>query len=516
MRVIDLLENGMKRSSARWCVIDPTTRLTHADVLAHSHRVAAGLHAAGLRRGSKVAIFSPNQAYALVAMIGLFRAGCVWLPVQTRNPIPENIEFLNENRCEFIFYHGSLAGEIDQIRRAVPTLKGLVCLDEARAEAPLFTEWAARFPDQFPDDAHGAEDLAWIKGTGGTTGKPKSVMICQRNAGALFANFGLCMPLPGPHINLAAAPITHGAGNIALCCLFNAGAVVLIDKPDPTLILDAIEEHGVTTLFLPPTVTYSLLEDPTIRRRKLSSVKYFISAAAPIAASKLQLALEIFGTVLCQAWGQTEAPLICTYLGPHEYAVNDPEILTKRLRSCGKPSPLTRVAVMDDDGRLLADNEVGELVVQGDLVMHGYYERPAENAAASAFGWHHTGDVGYRDTDGYYYIVDRKKDMIISGGFNIYPSEIEQVLWRHPAVLDCAVVGVPDVKWGEAVKAVVELKAGAAATEDEIRQHCRASLGGMKTPKSVEFWPTLPRSAVGKVLKKDIRERFWQGQERRV
>jgi acyl-CoA synthetase (AMP-forming)/AMP-acid ligase II len=159
---------------------------------------------------------------------------------------------------------------------------------------------------------------------------------------------------------------------------------------------------------------------------------------------------------------------------------------------------------------------MGEFVVRGDLVMKGYYERPVESEAASRFGWHHTGDVGYRDDEGFLYIVDRKKDMIISGGFNIYPSEIEQVLWKHPSVLDCAVIGVPDSKWGEAVKAVVQLKQGLHASEDELRAHCREALGGLKTPKSVEFWDALPRSTVGKVLKREIRDRFWTGQERRV
>jgi acyl-CoA synthetase (AMP-forming)/AMP-acid ligase II len=235
-----------------------------------------------------------------------------------------------------------------------------------------------------------------------------------------------------------------------------------------------------------------------------------------MSVEKLHEAIDVYGSVRTQAYGQTEAPLLCTFLGPAEHLIADPAALRRRLASCGRPTPFVRVEIMDDDGRLLRCNEVGEIVVRGDIVMKGYLDNPEENEKASRFGWHHTGDVGLRDEEGYFYIVDRKKDMIISGGFNIYPSEIEQVLWAHPTVKDCAVIGVPDSKWGESVTAIVELKPGAETDEAALSDYCRERLGGMKTPKRIEFWAELPRSNVGKVLKRDIRERFWQGQERRV
>ena len=517
MRVIDCLDYGMARAPQRPCVIDARTSYSHAQARELSHRIANGLYAAGVRRGARVAVYSPNVALTLVAMIGLFRAGAVWLPVQTRNPLAENIAFLAENDCEFVFFHGSVAADAQAMRAALPALKGMVCFDAPAAGAPCFDQWVAGFDSVFADDAHGPEDLAWIKGTGGTTGRPKSVMICQRNACTLFVSFNLCMPaLDGPHINLAAAPVTHGAGNVALCCLFSGGSVVLLERADPAGILDAIERHRITTMFLPPTVIYNLLAAPSVHTRDFSSLRYFIYAAAPMAAQKLAEAIEVFGPVMAQAWGQTEAPLICTYMSPADHVVADPVRRLQRLKSCGRPSPLTQVAVMDDDGKLLPPHQRGELVVRGNLVMQGYYKRLEENEAASRHGWHHSGDIGYRDEEGFFYIVDRKKDMIISGGFNIYPSEIEQVLWQHPALLDCAVVGVPDEKWGEAVKAVIELKPGMLASEADFREHCRASLGGLKTPKSFEIWASLPRSPLGKVLKREIRERYWAGQERRV
>ena len=207
--------------------------------------------------------------------------------------------------------------------------------------------------------------------------------------------------------------------------------------------------------------------------------------------------------------------MIGTFMGPAEHRPDDAEH-SHRLLSCGRPTPFTSVEVMDEEGKLLAPQERGEIVFRGNLVFAGYFGDAEATRLVSLHGWHHTGDIGYRDDDGYVYIVDRKKDMIISGGFNIYPSEIEQVLWKHEAVQDCAVIGVPDDRWGESLKAVVELKPGKSLEPEALLEFCRRALGGLKTPKSVEIWPELPRSAVGKVLKKDIRRVYWAGRDRKI
>ena len=208
--------------------------------------------------------------------------------------------------------------------------------------------------------------------------------------------------------------------------------------------------------------------------------------------------------------------MICCCLSPADHdVIGDPE-KERRLSSCGRPGMFTQVEIMDDEGNILGSEERGEIVVRGNLVSLGYHNNPAATEEVRRFGWHHTRDVGFKDRDGYVYIVDRKNDMIISGGFNIYPNEIEQVIWSHPAVQDCAVIGVPDEKWGEAVKAVIELKPGSQAQETELLAFCRERLGGLKCPKSVEIWSELPRSPVGKVLKKDIRQKFWAGRTRNI
>jgi acyl-CoA synthetase (AMP-forming)/AMP-acid ligase II len=291
---------------------------------------------------------------------------------------------------------------------------------------------------------------------------------------------------------------------------------MILEKVEPDLILRTFQEQKITHIFLPPTLLYMLLDSPNARAYDYSHLQYIIYAGAPMSVDRLKDAMDVFGPVMAQGFGQAEAPFFCTILSPEEHVEAIRSGDEKRLASCGRPTPFTRVAVMDNDGRLLPTGETGEIVVQGDLVMKGYYNNPEATAQVSQFGWHHTGDVGLRDENGFYYIVDRKRDLIISGGFNIAPSEIERVLWSHYAVGDCAVIGVPDEKWGEAVKAVVELRPGQDVSEDELRRFCRERLGGMKTPKTIEFWPQLPRSQIGKVLKRDVRAKFWEGQARKV
>lgn len=282
-------------------------------------------------------------------------------------------------------------------------------------------------------------------------------------------------------------------------------------------ILESIERNSVTRLFLPPTAIYSLLESPSARIHDTSSLRYFLYGAAPMSVSKLKEAIRLFGPVMTQFYGQVEAPMMCTFFGPEEHALAaaDPA-LEKRLASCGRPSLVANVAIMDDADAVLPRGERGEIVVRSSLKMRGYHKDPAQTALAQREGdWQATGDIGYIDDDGYIYIVDRKRDVIISGGFNVFPSEVEQVLWSHPSVNDCAVIGLPDEKWGERVTAVVELKEQAEEDPEGLIALCKENLGSVKTPKEIIF-RTLPRSAAGKVLKRTLRDEYWGGRERQV
>jgi acyl-CoA synthetase (AMP-forming)/AMP-acid ligase II len=290
-----------------------------------------------------------------------------------------------------------------------------------------------------------------------------------------------------------------------------------VTKPDPALLLAAIPRYKVTELFLPPTVIYRLLDIPDLGRKvDFSSMKYFMYGAAPMSVEKLKQAIQVIGPVMMGGYGQTEAPASIAYLPPGEHFEGGKIASDERLSSVGRPNPLIRVEIMDDANGILPKGQTGEICVLGDLVMKGYYKAPEKTAEAIVGGWLHTGDIGHLDAEGYLHITDRKKDMIITGGFNVYPSEVEQVIWGHPAVQDCAVIGAPDDKWGEAVKAVVELNSGQHVSAEELIALCKEKLGSVKAPKSVDFVDALPRSPVGKVLKKDLRARYWQGRQRTI
>jgi acyl-CoA synthetase (AMP-forming)/AMP-acid ligase II len=294
------------------------------------------------------------------------------------------------------------------------------------------------------------------------------------------------------------------------------GVNIILPGFDPEVLLDVIEREKVTHLYLPPTAVYGLLAHPKTQTTDFSSLKAFIVGAAPIAPEKFKEAVRVFGPVMVEGFGQTETLIPILVKNARDYLRSDGSIDEDVVRAAGRATDVARIAIMDEEGNLLPAGERGEIVVRSSMVMQGYYKKPEESAAVSTFGWHHTGDVGVMDARGYVTIVDRIKDMIVSGGFNIFPVEIEKVIQGHPAVLDCIVVGVPDDKWGEAVKAVVQLKSGQSASEEDILSLCKQHLGSTKTPKSVEFWDELPRSAVNKLLKKDVRAKFWGAQWRAI
>lgn len=513
--IIDWFDAGAKRFSDLTCIVDGGRQLSYREVLAMTRRIAHAILATAGER-AKIGLYSPNCVPALVAALGIFRSGAVYVPLNARDAVEDNAWFLDFAECELLFVHSCFAAHVTRLRELAPPLRQIVCLDRDLPGAASLEQWSAAYPAAPVAVRRGSDEVAIIKSTGGTTGRPKGVLQTHRVLETMYRTIEECMPPRKPPVHLVVAPFTHAAGAIAYPLMAHGARHILFDRADPQRILDAIERDRVTYLFLPPTVIYRLLAHSDVRQRDLSSLEYFVYAAAPMSVEKLREALEVFGPVMAQCFGQAEAPMVCTFLSREEHLVGDDPRTVRRLASAGRRTAHTDVAVMDDEGRLLAPGERGEVVVRGDLVMAGYYKNPAASDEAGKYGWHHTGDIGFLDEDGYLYIVDRKRDMIISGGFNVYPSEIEQVLWSHAAVQDCAVIGVPDDDWGEAVKAVIELKPGMRASEAELMALCRERLGGVKAPKSIEFWDELPRSSVGKVLKRDIRARFWAGRERMV
>jgi acyl-CoA synthetase (AMP-forming)/AMP-acid ligase II len=518
MRVIDFFDRGaLVHPDRAFMIAEDGSTTSHAQARERSHKTALAMIEAGFGYSKHAAIYSPNHPSAFDALLGLYRAGGVWVPINARNAVAENAYILNNNDVEFLFYNSEFEDNVNFIRKECPGIKTYVCLNGPGANAPSYEDFIAGHDGQAPDFPDKPDDICGIFPSGGTTGRPKGILWTNQTFETMVAAMAVHMPPKKPLVHLCAAPMTHAAGVTALSLMWFGTTNVIMNGVQLPQLMENIEKYGVTNLFLPPTAIYVMLAHPEVRNYDYSSLEYFLYAAAPMSVDKLREAIDVFGPIMAQSYGQAEAPMICTYMSPEQHIEALETNKAHRLASCGQPCLLTPVDIMDDDENILSAGERGEIVVRGTLVMAGYYKnKDATDEVSTSNGWHRTGDIGVKDEDGFVYIVDRKKDMIISGGFNVYPSEIEQVVWGHDAVQDCAVIGVPDEKWGEAVKAIVELKPGQSASEEEIIALCKDELGSVKAPKSVEFWDELPRSPVGKVRKKDMRDKFWAGQDRQV
>ncbi len=517
MNAIDFLDRGWTLGADRDCLVEAGTgeRFSYGEVRRQTFLNGNAFRQRGYGIGSKASVLSHNSAKSFIVILSVMRTAMTYIPVNARNTMEHNAEILDRFDCDILFYQAEFADAIGIVRKIAPQIREFVCLDDPAGPDPGLAEWRADAVDSVFDIPHDPERAFEILPTSATTGFPKGVIFTNRMVESIVANFTAVAPVTARPVFLAVAPLTHLSGKFMNYIMSQGGSGVILPAPDRARILAAIPEFQVTHLFLPPTLIYDLLAEPASRATDYSSLRYFLYSASPMAADKVKEAIEVFGPILCQIWGQSEAAW-CTALLPVDHLQGGDIASAQRLSSCGRPLPFVCVAVMDDDGNLLPDNERGELVVRGQCVMPSYYKNEQESAEVSQFGWHHSGDVGYRDEDGFFYIVDRKRDMIISGGFNIYSVEVETAILAHPAVLQCAVIGVPHEKWGETVKAVVELKPGLSASPDEIVAFSRASLGAMKAPKSVEIVDALPRSPIGKILKREVRQRYWGDRARMV
>jgi len=520
MRLVDFLDKGASVHPANApCLLMAGQAMSYADVQRLSWSVGRALARSGISPGDKVAVLSGNDPVAFGSVFGISRAGAVWCPVNPRSEAAENRELLGLLDCRCLIFAAAFAPLVAKIAPDLPALTTLVCLDDDRGVrlagdvGPLvggavgFGEWIAGLDDG-PWQADPVDDVVMIAGTGGTTGRPKGVMLTGRNLETVASLTLMSYPFAGSPVYLALAPLTHAAGILCFPILALGGQIVIMAHADLGEFLELIGRRRVTHTFLPPTVIYSLLDHPALASADVASLQCLWYGAAPMSAARLEQAIGVFGPVLGQLFGQTEAPMFISALAPKDHLHADGTLATERFTSAGRPTPLTTVAIMDEAGSMLPPGERGEIVVRGPLVMAGYYQNEAATAEASRFGWHHTGDVGYLDPDGYLYIVDRLKDMIITGGFNVYSAEVEQAVLAHPAVLDCAVIGLPDDKWGERVTAVIQPLTGHDVTPEEIRAWVKDRLGGVKAPKQVEIWPDLPRSRVGKILKTEVKSRL--------
>lgn len=519
MMLVDYIDRGARTAPHAPCMVSPAGEvlMTHQQFNAVTHRVAAALVADGLQLGDRVAIYSPNDAHAFACVVGVLRAGGIWTAVNAANQVPELIDFLNVTECSRLIYHGGLTARAAILIDEVPTITHAVSIGPGRDVDPELSAFMApqgATADEIPFDT---EQVVMMGATGGTTGRSKAVPISNRQFHLMCTAFNVHLAEPEPPRYICATPMTHAAGCSAFPVLAEGGCIIIHEGVVPKDIFASIEQNRATRIFLPPTALYSLLAQPDVRDHDFSSLQQFLVSASPIAPERLAEAVDVFGPVMAQAFGQAEAPFICAILDRSQIAeaVSD-TAKRRRLGSCGQPSVVARIEIMADDGTILGPDQRGEIVVRSDLVFSGYWNNPEATATTvRPGGWHGTGDVGVRDEDGFIYVVDRMKDMIITGGFNVYPAEVEAVIHTFAGVNDCAVIGIPDDKWGEAVTAVIEPKPDASIDEASIIAECKARLGSVKAPKSIVIGD-LPRSPVGKILKRELREGFWVDSARRV
>lgn len=510
MHLIDYLDKGASLGDESPCLTLADRTLIYREVQEISWRVARALHSSGIQAGAKVAILSANDPIAFACVFGISRAGAVWCPINPRNEAAENRELLDLMDCSCLIFQKAFAPLVEHIHQDLPRLTTLICLDAPVEFAVPFDQWLNGVSAE-PWQVAPPDDIAMIAGTGGTTGKPKGVMLSGRNIETMSALTLMSYPFEARPVYLALAPLTHAAGVLCFPIMTLGGEIIIMPRPELTEFLALIEQHRVTHTFLPPTLIYMLLSHPDLASRDLTSLMCLWYGAAPMSATRLEEAIHKIGPVLGQLFGQTEAPMMISTMSPQQHLHADGSLAHERFSSAGRPTPLVNVAIMDGDGNVLPNGQRGEIVVRGSLVMEGYYKNASATEEASCFGWHHTGDIGYLDADNYLFIVDRAKDMIITGGFNVYSAEVEQALMEHPAIQDCAVIGLPDEKWGERVTAVLQIRPGYSVTESEVRAFVKARIGSVKAPKQVDVWPDLPRSKIGKVLKNEVKAQLLKG-----
>jgi fatty-acyl-CoA synthase len=507
MRLVDYLDKGCQLGADAPFLTMDGRDLSYGDVQRLTYRLARGMQRAGVKPDDKVAVLSSNDAIAFACVFGISRAAAIWCPINPRNEASENRFILDAFDCSVLLFHSNYLALVEKIRDGLPKLAILVCIDRETPLAPALEQWLDGVDDA-PVDIAPASNLAMIAGTGGTTGKPKGVMLSGRNLETMSALTLMGYPFEGRPVYLALAPLTHAAGVLCLPVMALGGRVVIMPKPELDSFLALVERYRVTHVFLPPTLIYMLLSHPKLAQTDMKSLQCFWYGAAPMSPARLEEALTRIGPVMAQLFGQTEAPMMISTMAPKDHFNADGSVARHRLASAGRPSPLTQLAIMGEQGVLMPTGERGEIVVRGSLVMEGYYKNPEATREATTDGWHRTGDIGYLDADNFLYIVDRAKDMIISGGFNVYSVEVEQALMQHPAVQDCAVIGLPDEKWGERVSAVLQLHADVVVDAPTIIAFVKERVGSVKAPKQVAIWPDLPRSKVGKVLKSEIRAKL--------
>lgn len=493
---------------------------TYREANERINRLANGLGNLGLKKGDHVAILQFNCPQTIETMFACFKSGLCIVPINFRLHPNEYSYIIDHSDSLAIVFSEDFRDALHGIKESMPKVRHYICLSNP-LDGMLDYEGLVRDNSPEFDDADVDRDgLAWLFYTSGTTGSPKGAMLTHYVLLAMTMNFyaDMCPLEPGEDAILHAAPLSHGSGLYAIPNIGKAANNVILETKtfEPKVVCETIQKRKITNMFAAPTMIKMLVAYPDIDRYDLSSLKCLNYGGGPMYVEDLKEAVRKLPDCLVQLYGQAEAPMTISYLREKEHVLEGTEEQMERLKSAGIPRTDVEVKVFDENDNEVPRGNMGEIVVRGGVVMAGYWKNSEATKETLRHGWLHTGDVGKMDENDYIYLLDRAKDMVISGGENIYTREVEDVILCHPAVREVTVFGVPDDRWGESVKAIVSLKPGMKASEQEIIDFCKQNLASYKKPKSVEFIDDLPKNPYGKILKRELREKYWEGQERRI
>jgi O-succinylbenzoate-CoA ligase len=506
----DLLRRNAKLYPNKTAIIFEDQRWSYAELDKRVKKLANGLRANGVGRGDRVGLLEHPCPQYIELYIAIPKTGAVLVPLNCRLTGHELEYIINDAEIKMLIMGKEFVGVIDSIRGDLETVRTFFSIGEAHSGMSQYEDLIKGFSPELPEIEVEEDDVAVQMYTSGTTGRPKGAMLTHKNLMSMYMSRLVDLKLDKDDIFLSSVPYYHIAAEYALIILYIGGTLVIHNKFDPGCFLETIETEKVTLSLGVPSMINFLVQhmEKHPMDYDLSSIKIFLYGASPMPVALLRKAIEAFKCNFFHSYGLTEASPGATLLEPEESE--------RRPASCGKEIFNVEARVVNERGVDVKPGEPGEIILKGDNVMKGYWKLPEDTAKTIKNGWLYTGDIATVDEEGYIFIMDRKDDMIISGGENIYPREIEEVLYAHPSILEVAVIGVPDEQWGESVKAIVVLREGESVSEGEIIDFCKKNMASYKKPKSVEFLDILSRNPAGKVLKKELREKYWKGQDRIV
>lgn len=512
MNVGSYMTRAARHYPANIAAVYEDKEFTYAELNKRTDAFAKALKNLGIEKGDRIGILQKNSHCFLETFFACFKIGACAIPMNFRLHPDEVAYHLNDARASAIVFSGDFKEGVQGIKGKTSHTRHHICLQnplEGQLDYEQMLSENETSEDQTVEVAD--DDLAWLFYTSGTTGKPKGAMLTHANLVA--TSVGWCadlMHLEPEDVAMQAAPLSHGGGIHAIAVVAKAGNNVILDGWKPKEVMACIEKYQVTNTWAVPTMIKMLITDPELEKYDLSSLKWVVYGGSPMYVEDLKTAIRRIGPVFVQIFGQGESPMTGTFMRKQDHVIDGGPEAEQRLLSAGIARTDMEVKILDENGREVPYGEKGEIALKGPAVMKGYWERPEETEKTLKNGWLHTGDVGYMDQNGYMYIVDRYKDLIISGGANVYPRELEEVIIKHPAVQEVAVIGVPDEFWGESVKACITLQPGKTATAEEIISFCAERMASYKKPKSVDFIEALPKSNYGKVLKRTLRDQYTQ------